>query len=107
MARHGVRTALSYAGAARGWAYDLLSNPGNAPHVSFVDMNGHGYSVVRADGAVMEVEFVCIPRPLEPIEDENGGSLRYRIIHRAKLWASGEKPVLDREIVEGEAKLSV
>lgn len=107
MVRHGVRTALDYAQDANLTKALSLSNPDNAPHVSFVDMNGHGYSVVRAGGDFMEVEFVCIPRPLERNDQGDGGPLRYRVVHRAKLWASGDRPILEQRIIEGDAKLSV
>jgi len=62
-----------------------LSNPDLSPHVSFVDMGGHGYSIVRAASNFIETEFVCIPRPLERSETENGGPLNYRARFRALL----------------------
>ena len=42
-----------------------VSNPDLSPHVSFVDMGGHGYAIVTATSNAFETEFVCIPRPLE------------------------------------------
>ena len=33
--------------------------------------------------------------------------LRYRVIHTAKLWAKGERPVLEQRVVEGDAELSI
>jgi alkaline phosphatase D len=38
---HGVRTCLDYAHNGNLSAAKKLSNPDNAPHVSFVDMGGH------------------------------------------------------------------
>jgi hypothetical protein len=49
---------------------------------------GHGYVVVSATGTTFEMEFVCIPRPLERAPGNDGGPLVYRVRHRAKLWRS-------------------
>ncbi|MBZ5625651.1 MAG: hypothetical protein LAQ69_44205 [Acidobacteriia bacterium] len=73
----------------------------------FVDMGGHGYSVVRATSDALETEFVCIPRPLERSGREDGGPLNYRVRSRARLWKKGEAPKLDVQVVEGDPKFSV
>ena len=104
---HGVRTALEYAKSGDLEKARALRNPDCAPHVSFVDMGGHGYGVVRAGSDRMDTEFVCIPRPIERATTEDGGPLRYRVVHSAKLWAKGERPVLEQKVVEGDASLSV
>jgi alkaline phosphatase D len=104
---HGVRTALEYAKNGDIEKARALRNPDNAPHVSFVDMGGHGYGVVRASADRMDTEFVCIPRPVERSATDDGGPLRYRVVHSAKLWGKGEKPVLEQKVLEGDAKLSV
>ena len=70
-------------------------------------MGGHGYATVRLSASEMRTEFVCIPRPLEPSGRADGGPLRYRVRHRVPLWAPGEAPRLEREMVEGEAPYSV
>jgi len=107
MLHHGVRTALEYAKSGDIAKARALRNPECSPHVSFVDMGGHGYGVVRAGANRMDTEFVCIPRPVERATTEDGGPLRYRVIHSAKLWAKGEHPVLEQTVVEGDAKLSI
>ena len=84
-----------------------MSNPDLSPHVSFVDMGGHGYAVVRVTSNSLETEFVCIPRPLERNPQANGGPLLYRTRHRAALWGKGERPKLDLQIVEGDPKFSI
>jgi len=84
-----------------------LSNPDLSPHVSFVDMGGHGYSVVHVTGAFFETEFVCIPRPVERSERPDGGALSYRIKSRTDLWKDGEAPKLQIQILEGDPKFSV
>ena len=82
-------------------------NPKFAPHLSFVDWGGHGYAVVRASGDALEAEFVCIPRPIERAPGEDGGPLRYRVRHRARLWQNGEAPKLEQSVVEGDPGLSI
>jgi alkaline phosphatase D len=78
-----------------------------APQLSFADLGGHGYTVVRASEDALEAEFVCIPRPIERAPGEDGGPLRYRVRHRAKLWKAGEHPKLEQSVVEGDAGLSI
>jgi alkaline phosphatase D len=83
------------------------SNPEVSPHLSFVDVGGHGYAVVRATGAELEVEFVCIPRPLEVSDRPDGGPVSYRISHRVRQWVAGVAPKLERTRLEGEAPLAI
>ncbi len=103
---HGVRTSLEYSRSGDLAKAKSLSNPDNAPHVAFVDMGGHGYSVVSAGADEMRVEFVCIPRPVERSATADGGDLRYRVVHRVKQWQAGERPVMRCEIRDGDANLS-
>jgi alkaline phosphatase D len=103
---HGVRTALEYAKSGDIAKARALRNPDSAPHISFVDMAGHGYGVMRAGVDRVDTEFVCIQRPVERSATEDGGPLRYRVLHSAKLWSKGEHPVLEQTVVEGDAKLS-
>lgn len=78
-----------------------------APHLSFVDMGGHGYSTVRVDGGTMVTEFVCIPRPIERSAEADGGPLRYRVRHEVPLWQPGESPRMRQSVLEGDAGLAV
>jgi alkaline phosphatase D len=105
--RHGVRSTLEYAKSRDIQKARALSNPDLSPHLSFVDMGGHGYAVVRADADALETEFVCIPRPLERSQTPDGGPLAYRVIHRAPLWKAGERPRLEQRVLEGDPKLSI
>jgi len=105
--RHGVKSCLEYARSGDVEKARKLSNPDLSPHVSFVDMGGHGYAVVRTTGDTIETEFVCIPRPLERSERDDGGPLAYRVKHRAKLWHKGESPSLEMKILEGNPKCSI
>ena len=105
--KHGVRSCLEYAKN-----FDLkrarsLSNPDLAPHLEFVDLGGHGYAKVRLSADAMRTEFVCIPRPITRSEKPDGGPIRYRVSHDAKLWKKGEKPVLVQRVLEGNADLSI
>jgi alkaline phosphatase D len=105
--RHGVRACLENAKSGDIAKARELSNPELAPHVAFVDMGGHGYSVVRATSDMLETEFVCIPRPIERSDRPDGGPLKYRARSRTALWKKGETPRLQMEILEGDPKFSV
>jgi alkaline phosphatase D len=105
--KHGVRSCLEYVKSGDLQTARALSNPDLSPHVSFVDMGGHGYAVVRVSSDSFETEFVCIPRPIERSERADGGPLLYRTRHRAALWNKGETPKLKLEIVEGDPRFSV
>ena len=104
---HGVRSSLEYAKS-----FDLkrarsLSNPDLAPHLELVDLGGHGYAKVRLSADAMRTEFVCIPRPITRSEKPDGGPLRYRVLHTAALWKSGERPQLRTSLLEGDPGLSI
>ncbi len=70
-------------------------------------MGGHGYSAVQASAKRIDVEFVCIPRPIERALSEDGVPLRYRVRHGADLWERGQNPRLDQKVLEGDAELSI
>jgi alkaline phosphatase D len=105
-ALHGVRSALTLARTGDVTQARAASNPAVAPHLSFVDLGGHGYATVKASATELETEFVCIPRPLARSERPDGGPLAYRVIHRVKSWTAGERPRLVQEIVEGQPLLA-
>jgi alkaline phosphatase D len=62
---------------------------------------------VRLSKDEMRTEFVCIPRPITRSERADGGPLRYRVVHRAKLWKPGETPKLEQQIIEGDPGLGI
>jgi len=105
--RHGVRSALEYASSGDLAKAHAARNPELAPHLSFVDMGGHGYATVRVDADAMVTDFVCIPRPIERSPGADGGPLRYRVRHEVPLWRAGETPRMRTTVVEGDAGLSV
>ena len=105
--RHGVRSCLEYARSGNVESARALSNPDLSPHLSFVDMAGHGYSVVRATSETIAVEFVCIPRPLERSNQQDGGPVRYRVVHSAPLWRGTEATRLKQKVLEGDARFSI
>jgi alkaline phosphatase D len=105
--KHGVRSALEYTKSGDLPKARALSNPDLSPHVSFVDMGGHGYAIVRVTSEMLETEFVCIPRPIERSERADGGPLLYRTRHRTSLWRKGERPTLELQILEGDPRFSV
>lgn len=103
---HGVRAALALrdGDAAKARA---LRNAQVSPQLSFVDLAGHGYSMVTVTRDALETEFVCIPPPLERSAAADGGPLRYRVTHRAALWKPGERPSLVQKVIEGDAQYSI
>ncbi len=107
MLRHGVRSALEYARSGDLGKARALSNRDVAPHLSFVDLGGHGYATVRVTSDTLETEFVCIPRPVERSTAPDGGPLVYRVSHRARLWKAGERPTLEQRVLEGAPNLSI
>jgi alkaline phosphatase D len=104
---HGVRACLEYQRTGDVERARLASNPELAPHLSFLDMGGHGYATLRLAQDAVECEFVCIPRPLERSPQADGGPLRYRVAHRAPIWRSGERPRLERRVIEGDPGLAL
>ena len=107
MLLHGVRAALVLRDTDDLVQAREARNPENAPHLKFMDQGGYGYSTVRASPDELETEFVCIPIPFERSETEDGGPLRYRVIHRVACWAPGERPEMRQEIVEGDVGTAI
>ena len=105
--KHGVRSCLEYAKSFDLQRARAVSNPELAPHLEFVDLGGHGYATVRLSAGEMRTEFVCIPRPITRNDRPDGGELRYRVEHVAKLWAPGERPRLTQRVLEGDPGLSI
>jgi alkaline phosphatase D len=70
-----------------------------------MDCGGHGYVVVAAHATFLDVELVCIPRPIRRAVSADGGDLRYRVAYRAPLWKPGETPVLRRTATQGDLPL--
>jgi alkaline phosphatase D len=105
--RHGVRSCIEYQHTGDIGAARAVSNRDLSPHLSFVDMGGHGYSVVRATSETFETEFVCIPRPVERAAGDDGGPVIYRAKHSTRLWRRGRTPELKVQILEGDPKFSI
>jgi alkaline phosphatase D len=104
---HGVRSSLALRETGDIERARAVRNPDVSPNLAFADYGGYGYATVRASPDELETEFVCIPPPLERAETEDGGPLRYRVVHRVARWAPGERPQMRREIVEGDVELSI
>ena len=66
---HGVRSALALSKDPDPAKARALRNPDVAPHLSFADFGGHGYSMVTVTKEALETEFVCIPDPVERSPD--------------------------------------
>jgi alkaline phosphatase D len=107
MLHHGVRSALEYAKSGDAGKARALSNPELAPHLSFLDLGGHGYAVLQLSADSAQCEFVCIPRPIERSESADGGPLRYRVRHTVARWQAGQRPALTQQVIEGDPGLSI
>jgi alkaline phosphatase D len=107
LVKHGVRSCLEYARNFDLKRARAVSNPELAPHLEFVDLGGHGYATVRLTYDEMRTEFVCIPRPIARSASPDGGPLRYRVAHTARLWRPGERPQLVQQVIEGDTGLSI
>jgi alkaline phosphatase D len=105
--RHGVRSCLEYQASGDIEKAHSASNPELAPHLSFVDMGGHGYAIVHASSTAMETEFICIPRPFERSATADGGAVLYRVRVHSPLWKIGESPRLDVKVTEGNQRFSL
>jgi alkaline phosphatase D len=106
-ALHGVRSALKLKETGDMEQARAARNPEVAPHLSFLDLGGHGYGLVTATSEQLATEFVCIPRPLHRSDRADGGPLLYRVVHRTRWWKPGEQPRLEQEILEGDPRYSV
>lgn len=104
---HGVRSCLEYARSGDISKARELSNRDLAPHLSFIDMGGHGYAVLQLTADSAQCEFVCIPRPIERSTTPDGGPLRYRVRHSVERWQAGQRPALTQQVIEGDPGLSV
>jgi len=104
---HGVRAGLALQKTGDLKKALEANNPDVSPHLSFMDAGGHGYSVVRASTDELQVEFVCIVRPVERNDQADGGPLAYRVSHRVKRWARNAAPKLERTLLEGTLPLVV
>jgi alkaline phosphatase D len=102
---HGVRASLALQRSGDLKQALAETNRELAPQLSFVDVSSHGYSVVSASSTHLDVEFVCIPRPLERSESKDGGPVRYRITHRVERWNARTRPAIKRTKVEGTLPL--
>lgn len=103
--RHGVKTCLVLQETGDAAKALAARNPDVAPHLSFADLNGHGYATVRATPEALDVEFVSIARPVERANASDGGPLVYRVTHHVPKWAPGEEPRLERKDLEGTPPL--
>ena len=105
--KHGVRSCLEYAKTFDLRARTCAVEPGAFASCRIRRYGGHGYAKVRLNGDEMLTEFVCIPRPITRSGSTDGGPLRYRVVHTAKLWGPGERPKLDQQVLEGDPGLSI
>jgi alkaline phosphatase D len=99
--RHGVKTCIVLQETGDTQRALAARNADVAPHLSFADLGGHGYSVVTASPSALDVEFVCIPPPIDRAAGTDGGPISYRISHHVPLWLPGAAPIMERKDLEG------
>ncbi|HKE23367.1 MAG TPA: alkaline phosphatase D family protein [Bryobacteraceae bacterium] len=104
-AMRGVRASLALQETGDPQKARAASNPDVGPHLSFLDAGGHGYALVHARRDSLDVEFVCLPRPLERSTTPDGGPLAYRVTHRLKRWSANAAPQVERTAFEGRLPL--
>jgi alkaline phosphatase D len=102
---HGVRASLALQRTGDLKQALAETNRELAPQLSFIDVSSHGYAVVNANSTHLDVEFVCIPRPLERSASSDGGPIRYRVTHRVERWNASTRPAIKRMKVEGTLPL--
>jgi alkaline phosphatase D len=104
---HGVGACLEYQRSGDVALARRASNPDLSPHLSFLDLGGHGYATLRLAADRVDCEFVCIPRPLERSPGVDGGPIRYRVVHRVPMWQKGERPRLEQHVIEGDCRFAL
>ena len=105
--RHGVNSCLEYAKSGDIKKARALSNPNLSPHLSFVDMGGHGYAVVRATSDCISIRIRLHPAPhraQRPSRWRPPGLPRPP--HRQSL-AQRRIPKLETRVIEGDPKFSI
>jgi alkaline phosphatase D len=102
---HGVRASLALQRTDDMQQALRERNAQLAPQLSFIDVSAHGYSLVRATTDHLEVEFVCVPRPLHRSLMPDGGAVTYRVAHRLDRWLPKAKPKLTRTKIKGALPL--
>ena len=70
-------------------------------------MGGHGYAIVTAASQELETEFVCIPRPIDRMDQPDAGPVLYRVRHCTRSWREGEAPTLQQQVIEGDPAFSM
>ena len=108
LVKHGVRSCLEYAKSFDLERARAVSNPELSPaprvrrYLAGTVMRRFGSPAMRC-GPSSSASRGPITRSDEP----DGGPIRYRVAHTAKLWAPGERPQLVQQVLEGDVGLSI
>ena len=105
--RHGVRSCIEYAKS-----FDLkralaLSNPQLAPHSSSSTSAATATQRCASPAMRCEPSSSASRGPINRSPEPDGGPLRYRVAHTAKLWGPGDRPHLEQKVLEGNVGLSI
>ncbi len=76
----------------------------SAPHEP---LTRHPLGDEKAGSGGIDSRKVSIPRPIARSERADGGPIRYRVLHTAALWKSGERPQLKTSVLEGDVGLAM
>ena len=105
--KHGVRSCLEYAKSfdleARGRCRTrILRRTSSSSILADTAMRRFGSPAMRC-GPSSSASRGRLRAAAAP----DGGPLRYRVVHTAKLWAPGERPKLVQQVLEGDPGLSI
>ena len=105
--KHGVRSCLEYAKSfdlerARALRTRNFPRTSNSSIRAGMAMRRCGSPAMRC-GPSSSASRARSRAAISP----DGGPLRYRVVHTAKLWAPGERPQLAQQVLEGDPGLSI
>ena len=105
---HGVRSCLEYQRTGDLAAARRASNPDLSPHLSFVDMGGHGYADAARRGGRGRVRVRLHPAAARAQRAAEAGRCAIASpAPRSPLWRKGERPRLEQRVIEGDPETAL
>jgi alkaline phosphatase D len=84
-----------------------LSNPDLSPHLSFVDLAGHGYATVRVTPNALETEFVVHSAAHRAQHVTRWRPVAISRVASRQSSGSAGNPKLEQRVLEGRPDLSM